>query len=96
MSPPDVAPFEEPWQAQAFALAVSLNERGLFAWSEWTEAFGAELRRDDDYWRAWLATLEAMLERKGVAAEGELPAPAAAWIEAAEHTPHGQAIELKR
>ena len=27
--------FREPWEAQAFAMAVSLHERGLFTWPEW-------------------------------------------------------------
>ncbi len=33
--------FAEPWEAQAFALAVALNERGLFTWPEWASAFAA-------------------------------------------------------
>jgi nitrile hydratase accessory protein len=35
--------FAEPWQAQAFAMTVKLNEQGLFTWSEWAEVFGAEI-----------------------------------------------------
>jgi hypothetical protein len=27
--------FAEPWQAQAFALAVRLSEQGYFTWKEW-------------------------------------------------------------
>ena len=42
-SAPEAPPFDEPWQAQAFAMAVSLNQRGLFSWSEWTKALGAEI-----------------------------------------------------
>ena len=34
--------FSEPWQAEAFALAVSLNERGIFTWSEWAQILGDE------------------------------------------------------
>ena len=37
--------FREPWEAQAFALAVALNERGLFTWSEWAAALGEEIKR---------------------------------------------------
>ena len=29
--------FREPWEAQAFALAVALHERGLFSWQEWAD-----------------------------------------------------------
>ena len=27
--------FREPWEAQAFAMALALQQRGLFTWSEW-------------------------------------------------------------
>ena len=30
--------FAEPWQAQAFAMALALHQRGLFSWPEWAEA----------------------------------------------------------
>ena len=89
--------FTEPWQATAFALAVSLNERGLFTWEEWTQALGAELKQQTDdagYFDAWLTALEKMTIAKGAASEGELQALAQAWIAAAEATPHGQPIVL--
>src|SRR5213076_2375618 len=35
--------FAEPWQAQAFALAVRLSEEGHFTWKEWTETLAAEI-----------------------------------------------------
>ena len=28
------------WEAQAFALALALHERGVFAWAEWTAIAG--------------------------------------------------------
>ena len=89
-------PFDEPWQAQAFAIAVSLNERGLFSWSEWTRALGAELARAHErtYYEVWLDALEALLRAKKLAGEGELEALADAWKHAAEATPHGQPIRL--
>jgi hypothetical protein len=27
--------FREPWEAQAFAMALGLHARGLFTWPEW-------------------------------------------------------------
>ena len=30
--------FAEPWEAQAFALAVRLSEQGHFTWKEWAAA----------------------------------------------------------
>jgi nitrile hydratase accessory protein len=93
--------FPAPWTARSFALAIALQERGAFTAGEWAEALGAALRRSPDdpadpetYWRAWLAALEDMLERKQVARPGDLPALQEAWRRAAETTPHGQPIEL--
>ena len=34
--------FAEPWQANAFALAVKLSEQGHFTWQEWASAHGPE------------------------------------------------------
>ena len=31
--------FAEPWQAQAFALAMKLSEQGHFTWKEWADAY---------------------------------------------------------
>ena len=42
---PDV--FAEPWQAEAFALAVALHGRGLFSWQEWAAALAGEVGRPD-------------------------------------------------
>lgn len=94
MTQNDPPPFAEPWQAAAFALAVTLNERGLFSWEEWTQALGAELKSGGEYYEAWLKTLERMTIAKGAAREGELEALAKAWIAAAEATPHGKPIVL--
>ncbi|HYZ73379.1 MAG TPA: nitrile hydratase accessory protein, partial [Chthoniobacterales bacterium] len=35
--------FAEPWQAQAFALAVKLSEQGHFTWKEWASALANQL-----------------------------------------------------
>jgi nitrile hydratase accessory protein len=94
--------FPAPWAARAFALAVALNERGIFTWGEWSEALGSKVAvttrgRTDDaeaYWEAWLAALEDLLGRKQVAARDDLLGLKDAWREAAERTPHGQPIEL--
>ena len=37
--------FHAPWEAEAFALAVSLNERGLFTWKEWAATLGDEIKK---------------------------------------------------
>ena len=91
--------FPAPWAARAFALAVALNARGVFSWSEWADVLGSALAAEggDDpeaYWRAWLSALEDVLGRRQVGGAGEIEALQQAWREAAERTPHGEAIEL--
>jgi nitrile hydratase accessory protein len=92
--------FREPWEAQAFALAVALHERGLFNWPEWADALAAEIARagDDetgeDYYRHWLAALERLLAERGVTDAPTLSRYRTAWGRAADRTPHGTPIEL--
>jgi nitrile hydratase accessory protein len=96
--------FPAPWAARAFALAVALNERGVFTWAEWSATLGplvATATRDDPadpeaYWQAWLAALEDILGRKQVAGRSDLIDLREAWRHAAEATPHGQPIELSK
>ncbi len=96
--------FQEPWQAQAFAMAVALQSRGLFAWSDWAEMLGQEIRKaqaagDPDtgatYYRHWLATLERMVTAKGLTNPEVLARTYDAWDCAADRTPHGAPIELR-
>jgi nitrile hydratase accessory protein len=95
--------FKEPWEAKAFAMALRLHERGLFTWTEWADALTREIRAaqtsgDADlgntYYQHWLGALEAMVANKGAASRSELIRYRQAWAEAAERTPHGQAVEL--
>jgi nitrile hydratase accessory protein len=95
--------FREPWEAQAFAMALALHARGLFTWPEWAAALGAEIKRaqaagDPDtgetYYRHWLAALERIVAAKGVADTGALSRYREAWAHAAARTPHGTPIEL--
>jgi nitrile hydratase accessory protein len=95
--------FREPWQAHAFAMAVSLHAQGLFTWPEWAEALAAEIaaaqaRGDadlgDTYYDHWLATLERLVAAKGASTAAELANYQQAWDHAADRTPHGQPIEL--
>ena len=96
--------FREPWEAQAFALALSLNERGLFTWGEWAKILGEEIKKaqaagDPDtgetYYHHWLATLERMVAEKGLTDAGTLARTRDAWERACERTPHGAPIELR-
>ena len=96
--------FREPWQAQAFALALSLQQRGVFTWSEWAQRLGEEIKRaqaagDPDtgetYYHHWLATLERIVADKGVTDRATLARYHDAWDHAADRTPHGTPIELR-
>lgn len=89
--------FDEPWEAQVFALAVKLHDGGAFTWPEWAEALGKALRDAPDrpYYESWLAALEALVERKGLMTNAERHTRIDAWDRAARSTPHGKLIELK-
>lgn len=95
--------FAEPWQAQAFALAVRLSEAGYFTWKEWAAALAEELQsaadrgeRDDGsrYYEYWLAALERLVTTKGLSDPAAMLARKQAWAEAYRHTPHGKPVEL--
>jgi nitrile hydratase accessory protein len=95
--------FAEPWEAQAFALAVKLSEQGYFTWKEWTETLGDELQsasnrgEPDDgshYYEHWLAALERLVTGKGLIDQAALVMRKEAWANAYRHTPHGQPVEL--
>jgi nitrile hydratase accessory protein len=95
--------FAEPWEAQAFALAVKLSEQGYFTWKEWASALADELRaavdrgEPDDgshYYHHWLAALERLVTAKGLTDRASLETCKEAWAEAYRHTPHGKPVEL--
>jgi nitrile hydratase accessory protein len=95
--------FAEPWQANAFALAVKLSEQGHFTWKEWANALADTLKDATDrgepddgsrYYNHWLATLEHLAMAKGLTDQGTLVARKEAWIQAYRNTPHGRPVEL--
>jgi nitrile hydratase accessory protein len=95
--------FAEPWQAQAFALAVTLSKQGHFTWKEWAAALADELQaaarrgEPDDgsrYYEYWLAALERLVAAKGLTDPAALLTRKKAWAAAYRETPHGQPVEL--
>jgi nitrile hydratase accessory protein len=95
--------FAEPWEAQAFALAVRLSEQGHFTWKEWAAMLAGELEaaagrsEPDDgtrYYHYWLVALERLVTAKGLSDSAELLARKEAWADAYRHTPHGKPVEL--
>jgi nitrile hydratase accessory protein len=96
--------FREPWEAQAFALALSLQERGVFTWNEWAATLGEEIKKaqaagDPDtgetYYCHWLAALERIVAEKGLSDPHALARTRDAWERACARTPHGVPIELR-
>jgi len=95
--------FAEPWQAQAFALAVKLSEQGYFTWKEWAASLAAELKAAADrgepddgsrYYQHWLRTLERLVAERGLATPEAMLDRKEAWADAYRHTPHGKPVVL--
>ena len=96
--------FAEPWQAQAFAIAVELSAKGYFSWTEWTTALGEQLQaavrlgNPDDgsrYFEHWIAALEYLVVSKKLTDATALSKRKEAWADAYRHTPHGHPVELE-
>jgi nitrile hydratase accessory protein len=96
--------FAEPWEAQAFAMAVRLSAQGQFTWQEWAATLAAELKAAADrgepddgtrYYEHWLAALERLVVAKGLSNVSELQERKEAWADAYRHTPHGKPVELQ-
>jgi nitrile hydratase accessory protein len=95
--------FAEPWEGQAFALAVKLSEQGYFTWKEWATTLARELKAAADrgepddgsrYYHHWLAALESLVTIKGLMDPDAMLARKEAWANAYRHTPHGKPVEL--
>jgi nitrile hydratase accessory protein len=96
--------FREPWEAQAFAMALALHERRLFTWPEWAATLADEIKcaqaagdpdTGETYYRHWLNALERIVAAKGIATSDMLHRYRDAWDHAADRTPHGAPIELR-
>ena len=95
--------FAEPWQAQAFSLVLALHERGLFSWQEWADELSGAIASaqaagdpdlGDTYYEHWLAALEQLVAKKGLADEQELQSRSDLWKRAYLATPHGKPVLL--
>lgn len=96
--------FRDPWEAQSFAMALALHQRGLFEWREWAAMLAEEIKHAQaagdpgtgkNYYRHWQATLERMVAEKGLTDLPAIARHADAWSHAALRTPHGTPIELR-
>lgn len=97
---PEPPVFDEPWQAEAFALVVQLQHTGVFSWREWTQALAHQIAAAGEaadgarYYEHWLAALESLVAGRGLATPDALAARKEAWAEAYRRTPHGQPVSL--
>ena len=95
--------FNEPWEAEAFAMTLNLYAQGYFTWLEWAERLGAEISaapdagdadRGDTYYLHWLKALEGLVAEKGLLTTDDLANRRDAWDKAARATPHSRPIVL--
>jgi nitrile hydratase accessory protein len=102
LSPPD-AVFDEPWQAQALALADTMVQAGHFTKTAWAETLGAALKsteRDgapdtlETYFLAVLSALETLSDGVGVNTPEARLQRRADWEAAYRRTPHGKPVTL--
>lgn len=95
--------FREPWEAQAFALAVTLSQAGHFSWPEWADTLSQEIqaaqKKGDPglgttYYQHWLNALERLCAEKELVTPSVQEQRKEEWRLAYLNTPHGQSIEL--
>jgi nitrile hydratase accessory protein len=95
--------FDEPWQAEVFAIVEALLDAGRFSPAEWTAALSSAITaaqragdpdEGDTYYEHWFAALEALCGAKGLLTTTELDQLQDAWRAAYQRTPHGQPVEL--
>ena len=76
--PEDRRPFQAPWQARAFAVAVTMCQAGRYTWDEFRGYLMAEIAQHSgdstEYYQHWLHALEKLLADKGFVAGNELEA----------------------
>ena len=95
--------FAEPWQAQAFALAVSFQRKGISPGKNGPPLLADELHaaarrgEPDDgsrYYEHWLSALESLVTAKGLADPTALLTRRRLGPLPTETLPHGQPVEL--
>ena len=95
--------FNEPWQAEAYALVQVLIETGRISSSQWAKAFGAALREAADkaqpdngetYYVVLSETLHRVLVAGGRVQDVEVRQRIDDWRTAYHRTPHGKPVKL--
>ena len=95
--------FDEPWQAEVFAVTVHLSEQNLFSWAEWTDAIGEQIKKvnlirpidgSNDYYNLWLQALIELISTKGITDADAILDVQNRWADAYRNTPHGKTVKL--
>lgn len=86
--------FEEPWQARAFGVAVSLVQEQGLDWEEFRRRLIDEIRAWErehgpsdayDYYERWLAALERLVLETGMVSTAEIEAEVLHVVTADDH-----------
>ncbi len=97
--------FSEPWEAQAFAMAVTLSSNGYFTWKEWATTLAEVIAKSkasggpidgSDYYQNWVAALEQLIIDKDITDFSDLESVKVAWEDAYKATPHGKPVHLNK
>ena len=103
MSRPADAEFTEPWQAEALALSIALQETGHVTPTEWSGTLNDEIEKacaagdptdGTTYYKHVVAALERLVAEKGLLTAAALDERRHDWEEAYHRTPHGQPVVL--
>jgi len=91
--------FDEPWQAQSYAMTQVLIENGLMTPKSWASAFGAAIRARlasgaEDTTETYFAAIgDALMNELGLE-RSEVDQTMNNWRTAYETTPHGKPVVL--
>jgi nitrile hydratase accessory protein len=97
------AAFDEPWQAEALAIADTLVQNGMFSAGTWSAALGEALRNaeaggasDDQqtYYQCVVTALESLIAQHSEIDRPAMSAKRDDWKQAYLATPHGQPVKL--
>ena len=95
----------EPWEAEAMALSIALQEAGYFTAREWSAALGSkpnpakaggETDDDTSFSELLLAALEGLACDKGLVDREALRERRRDWENAYRTTPHGKPVRLEK
>ena len=98
------AAFDEPWQAEALAIADTLVQNGMFTATAWSDALGAALAQAESsgaadnqgtYYQCVLNALEGLVAEHSEIDQQAMTGKREDWERAYLSTPHGQPVRLK-